>query len=109
MKASGYIRVSTVGQSKEGVSLDAQQERIRAWALANGYDLMQVHVDAGLSGKRADNRPGLQAALAEVCKAQGALVDVFAFSTGSVHQGCHQHRGAAQQSWSRSGEPDRVD
>lgn len=74
MRAIGYCRVSTQAQSKDGVSLDAQQERIRAWATANGYELGEIHVDAGPSGKRADNRPGLQAALADVCKTGGALV-----------------------------------
>ena len=74
MRAVGYCRVSTQEQSKEGVSLDAQQDRIRAWSKANGYELVQIYVDAGISGKRADNRPGLQAALEEVCKESWALV-----------------------------------
>jgi site-specific DNA recombinase len=72
--AIGYVRVSTAGQAADGVSLDAQAARVRAWCGANGYQLVGVHVDAGLSGKRADNRPGLQAALSDVCKAGGALV-----------------------------------
>jgi site-specific DNA recombinase len=72
--ATGYVRVSTEGQATDGVSLDAQKAKIRAWCDANGYELAAVHVDAGLSGKRADNRPGLQSALAEVCKAGGVLV-----------------------------------
>ena len=32
--AVGYIRVSTVDQASEGVSLAAQEARIRAWAAA---------------------------------------------------------------------------
>ena len=56
------------------MSLDAQRARIGAWADANGYRLADVFTDAGLSGKRADNRPGLQAALADVCRSGGALV-----------------------------------
>lgn len=72
--AYGYIRVSTAGQADDGVSLDAQRERIAAWCLVNGFDLAAVHVDAGLSGKRSDNRPALQAALNDVCKAKGVLV-----------------------------------
>jgi len=71
--AVGYIRVSTAGQV-DGVSLDAQRARIEAWALANGMTLASVHVDAGISGSKAANRPGLQAALAEVCRRKGALV-----------------------------------
>lgn len=72
--AIGYIRVSTDGQVTEGVSLDAQRERIAAWCLGNGFDLGEVFVDAGLSGGRSDNRPGLQSALDAVCKVRGVLV-----------------------------------
>ena len=74
MNAIGYIRVSTTGQADDGVSLDAQRERINAWCLLNGYTLAAVHVDAGISGKRSDNRPALQAALDAVCSTKGVLV-----------------------------------
>jgi site-specific DNA recombinase len=70
----GYIRVSTEGQADSGVSLEAQQERIMAWATANGADLLAIHQDAGLSAKRADNRPALQAALAQACREKAPLV-----------------------------------
>jgi len=73
-KAIGYVRVSTDKQADEGVSLDAQQSRIAAWCTANGYDLVTIHVDAGLSGKRADNRPELSAAIDAACDQQAALV-----------------------------------
>lgn len=73
-KAVGYIRVSTTMQADEGVSLDAQRAKLEAWCTLNGYELVSVHTDAGLSGGRADNRPALQAALAEVCRTKGALV-----------------------------------
>ena len=72
--AVGYCRVSTAGQAAEGVSLDAQKARIAAWAEANGYELRGVHVDAGLSGGKAHNRPALQAAVEEVSREHGALV-----------------------------------
>ncbi len=72
--AIGYVRVSTEEQAAEGVSLAAQKERIAAWCAANGFDLAGVFVDAGLSGKRADNRPELQAALDHVCRIGGVLV-----------------------------------
>ena len=71
--AIGYIRVSTEGQVVDGVSLDAQRAKIEAWALLNDYELVAVHVDAGISGKSALNRPGLQAALAD-CRTGSALV-----------------------------------
>ena len=69
-----YVRVSTGRQAAEGVSLDAQEARARAWAGTNGYAVTGVHVDAGLSGCRADNRPALQEALSRVCQERGALV-----------------------------------
>lgn len=74
MRAIGYVRVSTSGQVEDGVSLDAQRAKIAAWAELNGYELTAVHVDAGLSGSRADNRPALQAALDAACKQKAALV-----------------------------------
>jgi DNA invertase Pin-like site-specific DNA recombinase len=74
MKAIGYIRVSTAQQADEGISLDAQTARIQAYAAANGLELAAVYSDAGLSGKRADNRPGLVSALDAVCECQGVLV-----------------------------------
>src|SRR3712207_4498824 len=74
MQAIGYVRVSTEGQAVEGVSLEAQQERIRQWSALNGYTLTALHVDSGLSGCRSDNRPGLQLALSQACKQKAALV-----------------------------------
>ncbi len=71
--AIGYIRVSTEGQAVDGVSLDAQRAKIEAWAMLNDYTLTAVHVDAGISGKSAANRPALQAALAD-CRKGSALV-----------------------------------
>ena len=71
--AVGYVRVSTEGQVVDGVSLDAQRAKIEAWCALNDYDLAAVHVDAGISGKSALNRPGLQAAQAD-CRSGSALV-----------------------------------
>jgi site-specific DNA recombinase len=70
----GYVRVSTAGQAEEGVSLAAQEARVRAWAASGGHEAPVLHRDAGLSGSKAHNRPGLQAALDEVCRRKGVLV-----------------------------------
>ena len=72
--AIGYVRVNTEGQAKEGVSLEAQQRKIEAWCVANDFELDGLFVDAGISGKRADNRPELQNALNAVCKGKGVLI-----------------------------------
>ena len=62
-QAIGYIRVSTQGQVKEGVSLDAQRAKIAAWCALNDVELLTVLEDAGISGSSMDKREGLQAAL----------------------------------------------
>lgn len=75
MQAVAYIRVSTEGQAQEGVSLEAQEAKIRAYCQLNDLELEAVFVDAGVSAKRADNRPELQRALRSVGKGKaGALV-----------------------------------
>jgi len=48
--AIGYIRVSTDQQAEEGVSLDAQRERLEAYAKMQGLDLVEIIEDAGISG-----------------------------------------------------------
>jgi DNA invertase Pin-like site-specific DNA recombinase len=72
--AIAYLRVSTEAQATEGVSLEAQREKVAAWCTLNDFELAEVYVDAGISGKRADNRPELQAALDHVCRVGGVLV-----------------------------------
>jgi site-specific DNA recombinase len=67
-QAIGYIRVSTEQQATEGVSLEAQKAKIAAWCVTNGYELVNVFVDAGISGKSMDKRPGLQDALKSLSK-----------------------------------------
>lgn len=79
-KAFAYIRVSTEQQATDGVSLEAQQAKAAAWADLNGYELSGIFVDAGLSGKRADNRPELQKALNAVCGEAGAAIVVYSLS-----------------------------
>lgn len=77
-RAVGYVRVSTEEQAREGSSLDAQRARIASWCELNGYTLEGVFSDDGLSGKRADTRPGLLAALEAA--AGGAALVVYSLS-----------------------------
>ena len=52
MKAVVYCRVSTTEQATDGLSLDAQEARGRAWADAHGIDSSEVVTDAGVSGTK---------------------------------------------------------
>ena len=62
-KTIAYLRVSTDKQADKGVSLEAQQDKAKAYAGLYDLDLVEVIVDAGESAKSLD-RPGLQRALA---------------------------------------------
>src|SRR5258705_3437414 len=59
MLTIGYVRVSTDRQAEHGVSLEAQEAKIRAMATVQGAELIDVIVDGGESAKSL-NRPGLQ-------------------------------------------------
>src|SRR6266542_4978163 len=65
MKAIGYVRVSTEKQADFGVSIDAQQTKIRAMAVVQGAELVDVIIDAGESAKSLQ-RPGMARLLALV-------------------------------------------
>ena len=70
----GYVRVSTDDQAENGVSLAAQEERLRAYAVATGRELDEIVVDAGESAKTV-NRPGLQRIFAGIRAGEiGAVV-----------------------------------
>jgi site-specific DNA recombinase len=59
IRAIGYVRVSTEEQAREGVSIEAQEERITAMATAKGWDLIEIIKDPGYSGKNL-SRPGIK-------------------------------------------------
>lgn len=72
MNAIGYARVSTDKQADFGVSLEAQEAKVRAMAVVQGAELLDVIVDAGESAKSL-NRPGMARLL--------SLVDAGAVDT----------------------------
>jgi len=63
MNAIGYIRVSTEEQSREGVSLEMQSAKIRAYAELNDVEIVEIIEDAGISAKNISGRPGFRRAL----------------------------------------------
>jgi DNA invertase Pin-like site-specific DNA recombinase len=54
----GYVRVSTDTQAEQGVSLEAQTEKIKAMATVQGAELAEVITDGGESAKTL-SRPGM--------------------------------------------------
>jgi site-specific DNA recombinase len=65
MKGIGYLRVSTEGQAEKGVSLEAQEKKVRAMAEVQGAELTEIISDGGESAKSLA-RPGMARLLALV-------------------------------------------
>ena len=59
MRGIGYARVSTDRHSGHGVSLEAQEAKIRAMATAQGATIIELIVDGGESAKDL-RRPGME-------------------------------------------------
>jgi DNA invertase Pin-like site-specific DNA recombinase len=74
--AVAYVRVSTRGQAKSGLGLEAQRKAIGDFAKANGFRVSETFQEAE-SGKGADaleRRPQLAAALKAARKAKGPII-----------------------------------
>jgi DNA invertase Pin-like site-specific DNA recombinase len=74
-RAVAYVRVSTDKQVEHGLSLEAQQAKLMAYAALYELDLVAVEVDAGVSAKTLQ-RPAMQQALGalKAGKAEALLV-----------------------------------
>jgi site-specific DNA recombinase len=51
MKVAAYVRVSTDEQAQEGYSIPAQRNRLEAYAISQGWEIVQWYVDEGESAK----------------------------------------------------------
>jgi DNA invertase Pin-like site-specific DNA recombinase len=74
-----YARFSPRPSPEECSSVEKQLERCEAYCRGHGYDVVAQYHDKDLSGSRADNRPGLQRAIATACK-QKAVLCVYSLS-----------------------------
>lgn len=72
MKAALYTRVSTLEQANKGYSLEAQREKLLAYANSQGYEVFDVYEDDGYSGKDLA-RPAITRLLQHI---KAHLVDV---------------------------------
>lgn len=71
-----YIRVSTAGQGKSGLGIEAQRAAIATFAAAEGFEIVAEHVEieTGKGADALDHRPVLAAALAEARRLRCAVV-----------------------------------
>lgn len=65
-KAVGYTRVSTPRQARKGESLLTQESAIKKYAELNGYELVEIFSDEGISGGTVAGRPALKRLLANL-------------------------------------------
>lgn len=64
-KAGLYIRVSTPQQEKEGYSIEAQTEKLNAYAVAKDYKVFKTYTDAAFSGAKLE-RPALNEMIEDI-------------------------------------------
>lgn len=71
----GYVRVSTTKQRDTGVSLEAQERKIKMYAEMYELDLLSIEIDVA-SGKNISKRPALKRCLAmlDADQADGMLI-----------------------------------
>jgi site-specific DNA recombinase len=78
-KAIGYVRVSTDEQVAHGHGLDLQERAIRAFAESQGYELLDVVADPGVSGAtRPFDRAGFKRLL-EAARGTCSILLVWKF------------------------------
>ncbi len=59
LRAALYLRVSTMRQAENDVSIPDQRRQGEAWCASHGYELVETFVDAGVSAT-SDRRPESQ-------------------------------------------------
>lgn len=59
MKTAIYIRVSTEEQVREGYSISAQTQRLKAFCISQNWEVENLYIDEGISAKNME-RPALQ-------------------------------------------------
>lgn len=82
----GYVRVSTDGQGKDGISLDLQRAAIREYAHRSNLPLIEIYEDvaSGAGARSVVSREGLQHAL-QACRDFDGLLVVWDWSRLSRH------------------------
>lgn len=75
-KVAIYARVSTEEQAREGLSVDAQIEKCKAFCLARDWEVFKVYRDAGFSAGTLD-RPALELLLRDAQEKKFDIILVY--------------------------------
>ncbi|TWA71896.1 DNA invertase Pin-like site-specific DNA recombinase [Azospirillum baldaniorum] len=85
-RAIGYVRVSTEEQAESGFGLDVQERAIRAFALSQGYELVDVIADRGVSGaSRPMDREGFSRLVAVAKRERASVLLLWKFDRLARH------------------------
>jgi site-specific DNA recombinase len=77
LKTGIYVRVSTEEQAKEGFSIMAQEDKLKDYVKIKDWQLYDVYIDDGISGKNIEGRPEVNRLIADVVKGEVENVLVF--------------------------------
>ena len=92
IRAAGYRRVS-MREQLDGHSLDAQAQHIQEYARSQGWQVIEIYTDAGISAKKDSQRPELERLLRD---AQAGQFDVVVVDRRAVVvEGRRRVEGAA--------------
>ena len=78
IKVYTYTRVSTTMQI-DGFSLDAQDEAVKRYAMANGYKIVGQYSDEGKSGTNVEGRPEFQQMMNDIESEKDGVKYVIVF------------------------------
>jgi site-specific DNA recombinase len=85
-RALGYVRVSTDEQATTGHGMAAQEKAIAAFAVSQGYELVGIVADPGISGTtRPESRPGFTRVLALAGEGAFSVLLVWKFDRLARH------------------------
>ncbi|MGE7650545.1 recombinase family protein [Peribacillus frigoritolerans] len=76
MNVAIYVRVSTDDQAKEGFSIPAQRERLKAFVSSQGWGSYEEYIEEGWSAKDI-NRPQIQRMLQDIERGKIDIVLVY--------------------------------
>lgn len=78
LRAIIYLRQSTYRE--ESISLDLQERACRDYAERNGYDVIAVEADPGISGRTWSRRPKVQAVMAAIEEGRADVILLWKWS-----------------------------
>lgn len=75
IRAAGYVRVSREEQVRYGLSLQAQEQRLRDFANERGYELVKIYRDEGVTARKPmKKRKGLTQLLEDAEKGEFSII-----------------------------------